>query len=82
MSYQKWFFSLESEEQDAYAEESGTNGNYLRLHVFCSIGRRKIPRKKTIERLADNAPSEISLSDVLDFLYKQEIEKVPLSEAG
>lgn len=75
MNYQKYFQSLNKDSQDVYASRALTTGAYLRTHIFVPKIRRKIPRPDLIERLAEASNGNVSMDDVLSFLYKTEIDK-------
>lgn len=75
MDYAKYFFSMTKPEQDRYAKASGTNGVYLRTHIFVPAVRRKIPRKDLITSLTDNTNGKCTITDVLTFLYTAETGK-------
>ena len=72
MKYIKYFFSMTESEQNEYAVNAGTTGDYLRSHIFVPMERRKIPRKELIRDLVSASNEKVSLDDVLDFLYKSE----------
>jgi hypothetical protein len=70
MKYSKFFFSMSRAQQDEYAKRADTTGDYLRIHVFAPIERRKIPRREKIELLVSATGGKCSLDDVLEYLYK------------
>lgn len=76
MNLLDYFNSLESQEaKKNYAEKAGTTLPYLVTHIFVPQRRRKIPRKRLVLGLAKASDGVVSLDDVLEFLYKTEIDK-------
>lgn len=66
MNYREYFRSLDSANRARHAERAGTSVAYINIHL---IPRRKIPRRKTMQALADATDGTCSYSDIVDYFY-------------
>jgi hypothetical protein len=66
MNYRDYFRSLDSEGRERHAVRAGTSVAYINIHL---IPRRKIPRQKTMQALADATDGICSYSDIVDYFY-------------
>ncbi|MGH8656659.1 MAG: hypothetical protein ACREYE_32750 [Gammaproteobacteria bacterium] len=67
MDFKLYFYGLTPLERDAYADRAGTTVRYIQCHL---ISRRKIPRLKSLHKLAAASDNRVSLDDLLVYFYK------------
>ncbi len=67
MDFKRYFYGLTPSERDAYAYRAGTTVRYIQCHL---ITRRKIPRPRSMHKLAAASEDSVSLDELLAYFYK------------
>ncbi len=67
MDFKLYFCGLTPLERDAYADRAGTTVRYIQCHL---ITRRKIPRPRSMQKLAAASEDSVSLDELLAYFYK------------
>lgn len=65
--FKAWFFSMTAEQREAYATRAGTSANYIQRQL---TARRKIPREKLMQRLAEASDGNWTVPMLLAFFYR------------
>ncbi len=72
MDFKRYFYGLTPSERDAYAYRAGTTVRYIQCHL---ITRRKIPRLKSMQKLAAASEDSVSLDELLAYFYKADHDR-------
>ncbi len=71
MDLRTYFYGLDPIEREAFARRAETTVGYIQCHL---ITRRKIPRVKSMRKLAAASENRVSLDDLLAYFYRAEHE--------
>lgn len=67
--FKAYFSRLSEAERDAYAKRAGTDANYIKTHLIAPRSRRKIPRPKLMQGLAEASDGALTQQDLLAYFY-------------
>lgn len=69
MDFREFFVSLSDAEREAYAARAKTTALYISTHLIAPKERRRIPRPKLMQRLADASEGKFTQQDLLVYFY-------------
>lgn len=66
MELYKHYYSLDSDQREAFAKQANTTTEYLRVHLIPPNGvPDRMPRKALLQSLSDASHGKVSIEDVL-----------------